>query len=93
MDTYFNVDSWKCIKCYKCIRLCMDAESKEHKYSLGRLYIGYYGAPTYPHDYVGCHHCNQPINKDGEYDEENGEVTHYPCEEICPSGAIEIERW
>ena len=89
MDTYFHLDSWKCIICYKCVRLCM---ADECDYGLGALVIGYLGAPEYWHDNCSCHHCNLPVNKDGEYDED-GEMTHAPCEKICPAEAIEIERW
>ena len=90
MDTYFHVDSWKCSKCYKCIRLCM-ADGCD--YDLGALNIGYMGSPNYWYDVCSCHHCNKPVNGDGESDEDDGVMTHSPCMKICPTGAIEIERW
>lgn len=91
LDTYFHIDSWKCSRCYKCIRLCMSGEDG-CDYGLGALNIGYMGAPDYWYDNCSCHHCNKPVNDKGEYDED-GEMLHYPCEQICPENAIKIERW
>ena len=89
MDTYFHIDSWKCSRCYKCIYTCMNLQG-----GLGLLYLGYAGTPRYSHDYVGCHHCSTKVNKETrEIDEENGEITAYVCNYICPTKAIEIERW
>lgn len=86
MDTYFHVDSFKCTRCYKCVRLCMNTGG------LGALTLGWMGEPNYEHDYVGCHHCDLPI-KDRRYDKDNGVIIHMPCAKICPTHAITIERW
>lgn len=89
MDTYFNINSFKCKRCYSCIYLCMEIQG-----GLGMLKLGYKGKPSYWFDNCQCHHCSAKINKETkEIDEENGEVVHYSCEHICPTGAIEIERW
>lgn len=88
MDTYITISPFKCIRCYKCVYLSMN----KHDTGLGCFTIEYQGAPGYYNDYVGCHHCSLPVNKDGEYDE-SCESVSYPCEKVCPSKALEIERW
>ena len=89
MDTYFHIDSWKCSHCYKCIYTCM-----ELKGDLGMLTLGYKGTPHYWFDNCQCHHCSAKINLETkELDEENGQLVSYVCDHICPTGAIEIERW
>lgn len=81
MDTYFNIEYGKCIKCYKCIKLCKDT----YPNILGRLMIDEYdGEPEYDGDNCRCHNCEAIVD---------GKPTNYACSKICPSNAIKIERW
>ena len=81
MDTYIHINSFKCRHCYKCVRLSIE---KDKYGGLGCFMLRSNGTPTYYNDYVSCHHCSAEVD---------GEETCYPCAKICPSGAIEIERW
>jgi len=78
MDTYIHINSFKCVHCYKCVRLSLE------KYPDTGCFELYHGTPRYYDDYVSCHHCSAVVD---------GEEKTYPCGEICPSNAVEIERW
>lgn len=80
MDTYINVNYKKCIKCYKCIKLC----TNKHEKFLGYLQIDTFdGTPDSWSDNPNCHRCSHEINNKIEY---------FPCNIICPTGAMEIKR-
>ena len=83
LDTYFDIDWDRCVKCYKCVELCTDTYKKYGH--LGFLYIDEEdGIPDYLHDNPGCHHCEAIIN---------GEKTPYACNKICEHGAMNITRY
>lgn len=77
MDTYFGVDYSKCKKCYECVLHC--TELYKERGFLGFLTISSIsGIPRYDGDNCRCHCC---------------EGGAYSCNDLCPNGAMEIERW
>ena len=53
MDTYFNIDTKKCQRCYKCINICIE----KNKDMFGYLVPDIIGYPEFCRDVVMCLHC------------------------------------
>ena len=80
MDTYFNVDSFECTDCGKCIQVCPRNFIYRAEYcdeDFDETFIFYEGV----HDNPQCHHC------DGFWENKT------PCQEVCEANAIKITRW
>lgn len=84
MDTYHCVDSSKCIKCYECIKLCRELHKEAHGV-LGFMILDEFdGTPSNEDENPICRHCEAEID---------GKKVSYPCNKLCPTGAMEITRW
>lgn len=84
MDTYHYVNSAKCTKCYKCIELCTEMNQARYG-TLGFMILDEYdGCPEYENDYPICRNCEAEVN---------GKKVSFPCNHICPTGAMEIRRF
>lgn len=82
MDTYFNVEWDKCVKCYKCIELCTETY-KKYGY-LGIIHLSEYGGyPENFEDNPRCNYCEAIID---------GKKTPYACNKICEHNAMNITR-
>ena len=84
LDTYFDVDWDRCIKCYKCIHYCSDDCNSNGVLSLIAPDPDT-GLPYYIYDNnCRCHHCTIEIN---------GQTKSCACNYVCEQGAINIMRW
>ena len=83
LDTYFDVDWNKCIKCYECINYCTDKHKDQGTlgFIVPSMDVGY---PEYVHDNPGCHHCEIEID---------GQTKGYACNHLCKQDAMQITRW